>query len=99
MAWISTRSCLHVNISTWTFNLSGRDKLFHYARENLNSKIVDEKLDHFFNNFKCAAEVNLAFGFILKNIEDGGFKHFNAQENTLLDRTKLVCTQDDLAKL
>ena len=49
---------------------------------------------------KCAAKVNLAFGFILKNIEDGGFRYFYAHENnTLLDRSKLACTHDDLAKL
>ena len=68
--------------------------------EALNETIVNEKLDHFFNNLKCAAKVNLAFGFILKNIEDGGFRYFYAHENnTLLDRSKLVCTHDDLAKL
>ena len=61
---------------------------------------MNEKLDHFFNILKCAAKFNLAFGFILKNIEDGGFRYFYAHENnTLLDRSKLVCTQDDLAKL
>ena len=61
---------------------------------------MKEKLDHFFNNLKCAAKVNLAFGFLLKNIEDGGFRYFYAHENiTLLDRSKLVCTHDDLAKL
>ena len=44
--------------------------------------------------------MNLAFDFILKNIEDGGFRYFYAHENnTLLDRSKLVCTHDDLAKL
>ena len=44
--------------------------------------------------------MNLAFGFILKNIEDGGFyRNFYAHENAPLDRSKLVCTKDDLAKL
>ena len=44
--------------------------------------------------------MDLVFGFILKNIEDGGFRYFNAHENsTLLDRSKLVCTHDNLAKL
>ena len=44
--------------------------------------------------------MNLVFGFILKNIEDGGLRYFYAHENnTLLDRSKLVCTHDDLAKL
>ena len=42
----------------------------------------------------------LAFAFILKNIEDGGFRYFYAHENnTPLDPSKLVCTHDDLAKL
>ena len=68
--------------------------------ETLNETIVNEKLDHFFHNLKCAAKMKLAFGFILKNIEDGGFRYFYAHENnTLLDRSKLVCTHDDLAKL
>ena len=77
-----------------------RHKVFSYATETLNETIVNEKLDHVFNNLKCAAKVNLAFGFILKNIEDGGFRYFYAYENnTLLDQSKLVFTHDDLAKL
>ena len=44
--------------------------------------------------------MNLVFAFILKNIEDGGFRYFYAHENnTLLDRSKLVCAHHDLAKL
>ena len=44
--------------------------------------------------------MNLAFGFILNNIEDGGFRDYYAHENnTLLSRSKLLCTHDDLAKL
>ena len=44
--------------------------------------------------------MNLVFCFILKNIEDGGFRYFYAHENiTLLERSKLVCTHDDLVKL
>ena len=77
-----------------------RHNAFNYTVETLNETIVNEKLDHFLNNLKCATKVNLAFGFILKNIEDGGFRYFYAHENnTLLDRSKLVCTHDDLAKL
>ena len=77
-----------------------RHKVFNYAVETLNETIVNEKLDRFFINLKCTAKVNQAFGFILKIIEDGGFRYFYAHENnTLLDRSKLVCTHDDLAKL
>ena len=46
------------------------------AIEDFKAKIVDKKLDLFFNNLKCAAKVNLDFGFILKNIEDGGLDTF-----------------------
>ena len=76
-----------------------RHKVFNYAVETLKETIVNEKLDHFFNKLKCAAKVNLVFGFILKNIYDGGFRYFYAHENsTPLDRSKLLCTHDDSAK-
>ena len=40
------------------------------------------------------------FWFHSEKIEDGGFRFFHAHENnTLLDRSKLVFTHDDLAKL
>ena len=68
--------------------------------ESLNETIVNKILDHFFNYLKCVTKVNLDFGLILKNIEDGGFRYFYAHENnTLLGRSKLVCNHDDLAKL
>ena len=51
-----------------------RHNVFHYAVETLNEKVMNEELDHSFNNLKNAAKVNLAFGFILKFIEDGGFR-------------------------
>ena len=92
------RFCQHFLVDS---ELEGtRHKAFNYAVETLNETIVNEKFDRFFNNLKCAAKVNLAFGFVLKNIEDGGFRCFYAHENnTLLDRSKLVCTRDDLEKL
>ena len=62
------RSCQHFLVDSELER--ARHKVFNYAVETLNETIVNEKLD-FFNNLKCAAKVNLAFGFILKNIEDG----------------------------
>ena len=92
------RSCQHFLVDSELER--ARHKVFNYAVETLNETIVNKKHDYFFNNSKCAAKVNLAFGFILKNIEDGGFSYFYAHENnTLLDRSKLKCTHDDLAKL
>ena len=90
--------CKHFLVNSEIEN--ARHKVFNYALENLNAEIIDEKLDHFFNDLKCAAKVNVAFGFNLKNLEDAGFRLFYAHENnTLLDRSKLVCTGDNLAEL
>ena len=78
------RSCQHFLVDSELE--SAKHKVFNYAVEALNKTVVNEKLDQFFNNLKCAAKVNLAFGFILKIIEDGGFRYFYAHENnTLLD--------------
>ena len=43
-----------------------RHKVFNYAAETLNETIVNEKLDHFFDNLKCAAKVNLVLGSFWK---------------------------------
>ena len=66
------RSCQHFLVDSELER--ARHKVFNYAVKPLNETMVNEKLDHFFNNLKCAAKVNLASGFILKNIEDGGFR-------------------------
>ena len=60
------RSCQHFLVDSELER--ARHKVFDYAVETLNEKIVNEKLDHFFNNLNCAATVNLTFGCILKNI-------------------------------
>ena len=92
------RSCQHFLVDSELER--ARVKVFNYAVEFLNETIVNEKLDPFFNFFKFSAKVNLAFGFIFKNIEDGGFRYFYAHKNnTLPDLSKVVCTHDELSKL
>ena len=91
------RSCQHFLVDSE--HERARHKVFNYAVEFLHETFVNEKLDHYFNNFECAASANLAFGFILKNIEEVGFRYLYAHENkTLLDRSKLACTRNNLAK-
>ena len=58
------RSCQHFLVDSEIER--ARHKVFNYAVETFNETIVNEKLDHFFNNLKSSAKVNLAFGFILK---------------------------------
>ena len=78
------RSCQHFLVDSELER--ARHKVFNYAVETLNETIVNKNFDHFFNNLKCAAKLNLAFGFPLKYTEDGGFRYFYAHENnTMLD--------------
>ena len=59
--------------------------------------LLNDKLDYVFKDLKCAAKVNLAFGFVLRNIEDGSCRYFYPHENnTVMERSKLVCTQADM---
>ena len=65
-----------------------------------DNSLINKKLDLVFNGLKCAAKVNLAFGYVLKNFEDGMCRYLYAYENnTIMERSKLVCTPDDIANL
>ena len=77
-----------------------RNRVFNFAMSTFDNSLINKKLDLVFNDLKCAAKVNLAFGFVLKNVEDGSWRYFYAHEkNTLLERSKLVCTSEDITNL
>ena len=78
----------------------GRHRVFNFAMSTFDNSLIIKKLDLDFKGLECAAKVNLAFGFILKNVEDGSCRYFYAHENnTLMERSKLVCTPDDITNL
>ena len=52
------RSCQHFLVHSELERT--RHKVFNFTVETLNETIENEKLDHFFNNLKYAAKVNLA---------------------------------------
>ena len=61
---------------------------------------LNDKLDYVFKELKCAAKIDIAFGFVLKNFEAGMCRYFYAHENnTIMEKLKLVCTPDDIANL
>ena len=65
-----------------------------------DNSFINQKLDLVFKGLKCTAKVTLAFGFVLKNVEDGSCRYFNALENnTVMERSKLVCTPDNITNL
>ena len=62
--------------------------------------LLNNKLDYVIKELKCAANVNIAFGFVLKKNEDGMCRYFYAHENnTVMEKSKLVCAPDDVANL
>ena len=62
--------------------------------------LINQKLDLVFKGLKCAAKINLAFGFVLRNFEDGSCRYFYAHENnTVMERLKLICTPEDFTNL
>ena len=79
---------------------NGRHRVFNFAMSSFDIPLLNEKLDYVFKELKCAAGVNLAFGFVLKNFEEGMFRYFYAHENNIyMKRSKLVCTQADMTNL
>ena len=77
-----------------------RHGVFNCAVNNLTAQVIEEKLDRVLDKLKCVAKLNLALGFILKNIEDEKFRYFYAHENnTLSEQSKLVSNKDDMAKM
>ena len=92
------QSCKHFFVDSEIEKV--RVRAFNYALGTLNKKISEGKIDLVFGQLNCTAKANLAIGFILKNIEDGKFRYFHAHENnTLLNRSKIVCTGDDMVDL
>ena len=74
-----------------------RHSVFNFAVNNLTARVIEEKMDRVLDKLKCVAKLNLALGFILKNIEDGKFRCFFAHgNNTLLEQSKFVSNKDDM---
>ena len=92
------KSCRHFLVDSEI--QKGRHSVFNFVVNNLTAQVIEEKLDRVLDKLKCVAKLNLALGFILKNIEDGKVRYFYAHENnTLLEQSKLVSNKDDTAKL
>ena len=65
--------------------------MFNFAVNNLTAQVIEGKSDRVLDKLKCVVKLNLALGFILKNIEDGKIGYFYAHENnTLFEQSKFV---------
>ena len=73
---------------------SGRNRVFNFAMSSFDTSLLSDKLDYVFKELKCAAKNNLAFGFVLKTIEDEMCRYFYAHENnTVMEKSILVYTR------
>ena len=54
----------------------GRHRVFNFAMSTFDNSLINKKLDLVFNVLKCAAKVKLAFGFVLRNVEDESCRYF-----------------------
>ena len=68
--------------------------------DTLDPKYLLEETGVVFNIRKGAAKLNVVFGCVLKNVENGSRRYSYAHEkNTLLESSKLVATTEDLTKI
>ena len=78
----------------------GKHRVFNFVMSSFHMSLLNVKLDYVFKEVNCAAKVTRAFGFVLKNIEDGMCTYFYAHENkTVMERSTIVCTPDDITNL
>ena len=90
--------CKHLLTDTEMEN--GRHRVFKFSKSSFDMSLLNDKLDYVFKELKCTAKLNLAFGFVLKNTEIGIYRYFYDHENnTVMEKSKLVCTPDDIANL
>ena len=54
----------------------GRHRVFNFAMSTFDNSLINQKLNLVFKRLECAAKVNLAFGFVLKNVEDRSYRFF-----------------------
>ena len=80
-----------------TKNENGRHKVFNFQMSKLDTEIINEKLEEDINKLDSAAKINIALGFVLRNIETGEYRYFYAHENnTLFEKSHLLCIKADL---
>ena len=100
----SKKKSKHVTISSLTLSLKhwekGRQRVFNFPMSTFDNSLINKKLDLVFKGRKCAAKVNLIFGFVLKNVENGSCRYSYAHENyTVMEMSKLVYTPNDITNL
>ena len=69
----------------------GRHRVFNFAMSTFDNSLIKEKLDLVFKGLECAAKINLAFGFVLKSIEEDRVDIFMLTRTIRLWRGRNLC--------
>ena len=89
--------CKHFLVESEMTN--GRQRVFNFAKNILDAHTLSQKLNTVLQKLKCSAELNVAFGFVLKNVENGTWWYYHAHENNILiELSKLVAIKKGLVK-
>ena len=79
---------------------NGRHRVFNFKLSKLDPNEINEKKKEVFEKLNCAAKVNLALGFILRNVDIDEYRYFYAHENnTFFEKYHLLCSKGDLVSL
>ena len=79
---------------------NGRHQLFNFKLSKLNPHEINKKLKEVFEKLNCAAKVNLALRFILRNVDTDEYRYFYPHENnTFFEKSHLLCSNGDLVSL
>ena len=77
-----------------------RHRVFNFAMSTFDNSLIDQKLDLVFKALKFAAKINFAFGFVLRNVQDGSRRSFLcSREQYGFWGSKLVCIPHDTTNL
>ena len=75
----------------------GRHRVFNFKLSKLDPSENNENLKEVFETLNCAAKINLALGFILRNVDPDEYRYFYAHDNnTFFEKSHLLCSTGDL---
>ena len=78
---------------------NGRHTVFNYGMETLGAHTLSQKLDTVSESLVFVTKMNVAFGFMLNNLEDGTSRYYHAYENiAFMKRSKFGTNNEDLVK-
>ena len=78
----------------------GRHRVFSIKLYKLDPNEINEKLREFLEKLNCAVKVNIALGFILRNVDTDEYRYFYAHENnTFFEKSHLLSSKGDLVSL